>query len=153
LKLEPNILSAFVITSRIRWWVSHFDFVMQRGLRCPGEDICPRCQRGYQRQMRYVAGILVGGRDRYLFEFRARHLPILDLLDESPTGGVGAKLHAWKAGTASNSPIEVELKGWSECPEWDISRLVDSLGLAVSSGGDCDASSIGALGQGSEVPT
>jgi hypothetical protein len=81
--------------------------------------------------LRFVLGVQLTDGTRGLLELRSRHRGILEILANDDREGVGAVLWMSRAGSARNSPIECEFKRFnSDVAEWDITSLVDSLGLA-----------------------
>lgn len=113
--------------TRVHHWLGHFDFASRMKYRCQGAG-CPFCDGGRLPEVYYVIGVQNSAGERFLLELRARHYPIAKELNEHESEGVGWKIQIYRAGTAKNSPIEIELLSWEAADEWDICRLVDSIG-------------------------
>lgn len=113
-----------LIVSEPYHWVSHWDVQLRRSRRCGGE-LCYLCHCGMEKQLRVVLlAIDREGKDT-LFELRERHREKLD--KQGNLCGLRVKL--WRAGSARNSPIEIQVGDFGAAVERDISRLIDSLGL------------------------
>lgn len=120
-------LIRLTVLTRVYHWVGHYDPALRLAVRCGGQ-CCDYCSSGRIPELRFVVGCYSARHGRCLFEMRERHRPILEQLDSHECMGVGCKLHIMRRGTAKNSPIDVEIHGWEANEEWDIQRLVDSLG-------------------------
>lgn len=121
----------FMILSKIEFWRSHWDAGQRRSRKCGGEE-CALCRLGFELTLRYVVLGIREGHGPELLEFRARHYPVLKLLDESERRGVGAFIRVYKEGTATNSPVMLELSRRERDPsanEVSISRYVEAFGL------------------------
>ena len=126
LKVGPELIRLTCL-SRVYPWFAHFDPTLRLPFRCSGES-CLYCGAGRKQELRFVVGCFSERTGRVLFEMRERHRPIAAEMDDSATCGVGHVLLVSRSGSAQNSPIQVEIGGWKEVEEWDIARLVDSLG-------------------------
>lgn len=130
LKVETFVYR-LVCRSRVEHWLAHFDPVTRMPYRCEGEG-CKFCDSGRVPELRFVLGVWSERTGRALLELRERHRQVLEAMASEELEGIGARLRVWRSGSAKNSPIEVELEGFEESDEWDISRLVLSLGLTQS---------------------
>ena len=128
LKVGTQMLKAVCLT-RIEHWYAHFDARIRMPVRCGGEG-CQYCDAGRVPELRFVVGIREKRIGRALLELRERHRGLVEELNNHESEGVGCKLTIYRTGTAMNSPINVELEGWEVADEWDIGRLVESLGFS-----------------------
>lgn len=128
-RIEHGQITAVTCLSRVRWWKCHFT-AEGRGRRCAGQN-CASCLAGAAPDLRFVLGVQLTDGTRGLLELRSRHRGILEILANDDREGVGAVLWLSRSGSAKNSAIECEFKRFnSDVAEWDITSLVDSLGLA-----------------------
>lgn len=130
LKVGTELVRLHCLT-RVYPWVAHYDPVLRLAVRCAGE-YCGYCDAGRTPELRFVIGCYSDRAGRVLFEMRERHRGVASEMDEHCMRGVGFKLQVHRTGTAINSPIEVSVVDWVEADEWDISKLVDALGLIQS---------------------
>lgn len=128
LEVGPDPKNLRVCTP-VHYWYAHWDEYTRRSRKCGGQQ-CAFCNDGRPKEIRYVVGVVGLGRQRYLFELRPRHWPVVEELNTSKTEGVGALLRIQKKGTAKNSPVEVCIRDWEPTEEWDITALVAELGDA-----------------------
>lgn len=118
--------------SRVYHWLAHYDHIRRLPVRCAGVN-CIYCSAGRVPELRFVLGCISARHGRCLIELRERHRGVLEEMDSHPCQGVGYRIDCWKTGIASNAPIEFKLGAWEAEQEWDISRLVDSLGASAHS--------------------
>jgi len=123
LKPGPRWVEVLVI-SELTPWVSHWDARAGKSRRC-GQAGCALCAQGYQKQLRVVLMGLDASQRDVLVELRERHRSMLDGFESV----VGLVVRIRKAGSARNSPVEMEVKDRRNAAERDISRLVDCFGM------------------------
>lgn len=114
-----------IVISEPAFWLSHWDPVKTRSVRCGGRACYP-CSIGVQKQLRVVVLVVDPQGKDALLELRERHREKLDKYERM----VGVRMKVWKAGQAKNSPVEVKVTGEQYAHERDISRLVEQLGEA-----------------------
>lgn len=118
-----------VVVSKIRFWISHWDISVNQSRRCGG-SLCWFCQMGVSSQYRYVCLVVDQAGEQKLVELRNRHYGLMERLRNQPKGELGAVLVIKKMGEARNSPVEITATDQEQVIEQDISRLVETLGLA-----------------------
>lgn len=126
----------FITISEPHHWISHWDTEAQRSRRC-GEDLCYMCAIGVPKQLRVVILCRDSKGHEVLIELRERHREVFEHYEPM----TGLRFKARKMGTARNSPVEVVPMDFAAAVARDISRLVDSFGLAPVVISDADLES------------
>ena len=143
-KLGPNELLIGTAISQVYPRVYHWippsqlraegiDSDKGRSRRCGGFGTCIDCEDGLPYFQTFVIGLESNGQ-RMLLELRERNRAFLELLHNSDSGGVGARVRITRMGSSDNSPIDCVFVEWREgIREWDLTALVESMSLPARS--------------------